>query len=256
MTEAAMAANRRNAQKAGRPKGAMNAEKLALRDRIQCGRRRWSCTNSTLPSMQTSAGSGSSRLIRPGRPPQPHDGDGAGGTITIRVFTQVPVPDDDRDRSRPRSCAEVSVPPVHKRKERWACLICHRRCGKTFATLMDLLLHALRKPGGRYAYIAPLYDQAKTVAWDVLKGFARPVLASAPNEAELRVDLLSGSRISLFGGDNGDRLRGLGLDGCVLDEYADIPFAPALTHCARAPAILLAHPKGFEPSLMAWITFD
>jgi len=64
---------------------------------------------------------------------------------------------------------------------------------------MDLMLHALRKPNGRYAYIAPLYNQAKTVAWDVLKGFARPVLVGNPNEAELRVDLLGGSRISLYG---------------------------------------------------------
>jgi phage terminase large subunit len=75
---------------------------------------------------------------------------------------------------------------------------------------MDLLLKALRTPHGRFAYVAPYYNQAKTVAWDVIKEFARPVLASAPNEAELRVDLLGGSRISLYGGDNGDRLRGLG----------------------------------------------
>ena len=39
--------------------------------------------------------------------------------------------------------------PFHKRKQRWACLICHRRCGKTFATLMDLLLKALRTPWPR-----------------------------------------------------------------------------------------------------------
>ena len=87
---------------------------------------------------------------------------------------------------------------------------------------MDLMLHALRKPNGRYADIAPLYNQAKSVAWDVVKQFTRPVWASAPNEAELRVDLIGGSRISLYGGDNPDRLRGLGLDGVVLDEYADM----------------------------------
>jgi hypothetical protein len=65
----------------------------------------------------------------------------------------------------------------------------------------------LRSSWMRYAYIAPLYNQAKTVVWDVVKQFTRPVLASAPNEAELRVDLLGGSRIS-YGGDNGDRLAG------------------------------------------------
>ena len=65
--------------------------------------------------------------------------------------------------------------------------------------------------------------------------------ASALNEAELRVDLLGGSRISLYGGDNGDRLRGLGLDGVVLDEYADIP--PSLFPQVVRPA--LADPGGF-----------
>ena len=69
----------------------------------------------------------------------------------------------------------------------------------------------------------------------MIKEFARPVLASAPNEAELRVDLLGGSRISLYGGDNGDRLRGLGLDGVVLDEYADIP--PSLFPQVVRPAL-------------------
>jgi hypothetical protein len=57
----------------------------------------------------------------------------------------------------------------------------------------------------------------------------------------LRVDLLGGSRISLYGGDNGDRLRGLGLDGVVLDEYADIP--PSLFPQVVRPA--LAERGGF-----------
>jgi phage terminase large subunit len=100
---------------------------------------------------------------------------------------------------------------------------------------MDLMLKALGNPGGRYAYIAPLYNQAKTVAWDVVKTFTRPVLASPPNEAELRVDLIGGSRISLYGGDNPDRLRGLGLDGVVLDEFADM--VPSLFPRVVRPAL-------------------
>jgi hypothetical protein len=35
LTEARLAANRANAKKAGRPPGAMNTEKIALRDRIR-----------------------------------------------------------------------------------------------------------------------------------------------------------------------------------------------------------------------------
>jgi phage terminase large subunit len=52
----------------------------------------------------------------------------------------------------------------------------------------------------------------------MLKNFARPVLKGGPNEAELRVDLLNGSRITLFGADNPDALRGLAFDG-VVEQY-------------------------------------
>jgi len=126
----------------------------------------------------------------------------------------------------------------HTRKQRWACLIAHRRAGKTVACLYDILMRAAicKHDTGRYAYIAPYYVQAKTVAWDYLKAFSRPLLAGPPNESELRVDLFNGARISLYGGDNQDRLRGLALDGVVLDEFADMPASlwgqvvrPALT---------------------------
>ena len=47
-------------------------------------------------------------------------------------------------------------------------------------------------------------------------------LQATTNETELRIDLPSGARIRLYGADNPDRLRGLYLDGAVLDEYADM----------------------------------
>src|SRR6266550_5244398 len=125
--------------------------------------------------------------------------------------------------------------PFHKRKQRWVCMICHRRAGKTTACLMDMLDYATRKGNGRFAYIAPLRNQAKTVAWDMLKSFARPVLRAGPNEAELRVDLVNGSRITLFGADNPDALRGQAFDGVVLDEYADMP--PSLFPVIVRPAL-------------------
>lgn len=78
-----------------------------------------------------------------------------------------------------------------------------------------------RLPDPRYAYVAPLYNQAKDVAWTYLKRYGVPLGASA-NESELRIDLPGGARIRLYGADNPDRLRGLYLDGCVLDEYADM----------------------------------
>jgi hypothetical protein len=60
------------------------------------------------------------------------------------------------------------------------------------------------------------------VAWDYLRELAAPVLAKPANESELKVELLNGSRIQLFGADNPDALRGIGLDGAVCDEFADM----------------------------------
>lgn len=121
----------------------------------------------------------------------------------------------------PRRC----FVPYHDRPNRWAVIVAHRRCGKTVACVNDLIKSAIlqNKPNGRYAYIAPLFNQAKDVAWLYLKRYAAPLLAGPPNETELRVDLINGSRIRLYGADNPDRLRGLYLDGVVLDEFADMP---------------------------------
>ena len=42
------------------------------------------------------------------------------------------------------------------------------------------------------------------------------------SETELRVDFPNGARIQLYGADNPDSLRGIYLDGVVLDEYAQM----------------------------------
>ena len=113
--------------------------------------------------------------------------------------------------------------PFHTRKQRWAVLVAHRRCGKTVACINDLIKAAITCPleHGRYAYVAPFLAQAKEVAWEYLKRFAKPLIADK-NEAELWVQLLNGARIRIHGADNPDRLRGAYLDGVVMDEYADM----------------------------------
>jgi len=112
----------------------------------------------------------------------------------------------------------------HKRKQRWSVLVCHRRAGKTVATLNDLIRGAVNegKHEGRYAFIFPQRNQAKDTAWRYLRRYAEPLLAKPPNESELRVDLINGSMIRLYGADNPDALRGPYLDGVVLDEFADM----------------------------------
>jgi hypothetical protein len=104
---------------------------------------------------------------------------------------------------------------------RFAVLLCHRRWGKTVFAILRLILSALlcTRERPRVAYIAPLYRQAKLVAWDYLKFFTSTIPGREVNEAELRVDIpQNGSRIQLFGSDNPDSLRGLYLDDVVLDE--------------------------------------
>jgi hypothetical protein len=132
--------------------------------------------------------------------------------------------------------------PFHERTERWSVIVAHRRCGKTVACINDLIYKAIMegKEDGRYAYIAPYYSQAKTIAWDYLLKFSQPVLTKA-NQSELWVELVNGARIRLFGADTGENLRGLYLDGVVLDEYADMK--PSIWGSVVRP--LLADRGGF-----------
>jgi hypothetical protein len=113
--------------------------------------------------------------------------------------------------------------PFHERTQRWAIIVAHRRCGKTVACINDLIYKAIMegKEDGRYAYLAPYYAQAKSIAFDYLMRFSEPVRVNH-NVSELWVELVNGARIRLFGADNADSLRGLYLDGVVLDEYADM----------------------------------
>jgi phage terminase large subunit len=114
--------------------------------------------------------------------------------------------------------------PLHLRSTRWACVVAHRRAGKTVACVNELIKGALTCPhkDPRFAYIAPYFVQAKDVAWTYLKRFSAAVPGTEANESELRIDFPNGARIRLYGADNYDRLRGGYLDGVVLDEYADM----------------------------------
>lgn len=113
--------------------------------------------------------------------------------------------------------------PFHLRDKRWSCIVAHRRAGKTVACINELITRALAtaKKNARYAYIGPFYRQVKAVAWDYLKRYAEPIM-TAKNEVDLEVTLPNGAKVRLFGADNPDSLRGLYLDGAILDEFADM----------------------------------
>jgi hypothetical protein len=118
---------------------------------------------------------------------------------------------------------------------------------------MDLIAKAAgneqREP--RYAYIAPTYGQAKDVAWAYLKEYTQAIPGMKFSESELSaVFPHNGARIRLYGAENYDRLRGLYLDGCIIDESGDIDprawpevIRPALSD-RKGWATFIGTPKG------------
>jgi len=150
--------------------------------------------------------------------------------------------------------------PFHERTHRWACLVAHRRAGKTVAAINDIIRAAMfaKSPNPLYGYCAPYRSQAKAVAWDYLKFYAAPVTKDT-NESELTVELINGAKIRLFGADNADSMRGLGFDGVYMDEYGDFKpsvfgnvIRPALSD-KQGWAVFAGTPKGKN---QFWEVFD
>ena len=112
---------------------------------------------------------------------------------------------------------------LHESLKRFNVVVAHRRFGKTVWAVNETIDRALQntKPSPRYAYVAPTYSQAKRVVWDYVQQYTANFPGVTTNQAELRADFL-GRRISLFGADNPDSLKGIYLDGVVLDEFAQI----------------------------------
>jgi len=163
---------------------------------------------------------------------------------------------------------------MHEGLDRFNVVVCHRRFGKTVFSINHMIKEAVKdlgkgKKNPRYAYLAPLFRQAKSVAWDMLKEYTQNFPDVKYNESELRADFL-GARIQLYGADNPDTLRGLYLDGVILDEYAQMNpkmfsevIRPALSD-RKGWAIFIGTPKGKNnfydiyhsaPTKKKWKTF-
>ena len=105
----------------------------------------------------------------------------------------------------------------------------------------------------RFAYIAPTYSQAKKIAWDYLKFYTEKIPGTKWNESELRCDFgINGARITLLSSENPDSIRGIYLDGCIIDEAAMISenlinevITPALSD-RKGFMILVGTPNGMN----------
>lgn len=125
-------------------------------------------------------------------------------------------------RYRPRPWQKA----CHARTERFQVLALHRRAGKTELALMRLIDAALRftLEQGLFFYVAPQLKQAKAITWSRLKRRIEPLRVAGlvdVNEGELWVRFKpNGAMIRIYGADNPDAMRGVRLDGVVIDEVA------------------------------------
>lgn len=146
---------------------------------------------------------------------------------------------------------------LHRSLRRFNVLVLHRRFGKTHLSANEVVDKGLRNQlkNPQYAYVAPTYGQAKRVAWDIFKELVKNIPGVSINESELRIDIERPDRgdrvrILLVGAENPDSLRGLYLDGVILDEYAACDptvwtqvIRPALSD-RLGWAIFISTPKG------------
>lgn len=116
------------------------------------------------------------------------------------------------------------------RPHRFVVDVWHRRAGKSTKKLLKILDRAYfcPFPRGRFAFVAPTYEQVKDIIWDELKSLLEKVPGSSIHEGALmaRIPTAIGStaRIRLYGVDSPrQRLRGSYLDGIVLDEFQHVP---------------------------------
>lgn len=110
----------------------------------------------------------------------------------------------------------------------------------------------------RGAYIAPLFRQAKSIAWDYLVYYTKDIPGIKLYSQELRADFPNEARIILLGSDNPDSLRGIYLDAAIMDEYADMKpqvysliIAPAITD-RKGKVIWMGTPRGHNHFYDVW----
>lgn len=145
---------------------------------------------------------------------------------------------------------------IAKDKHRFQVLCCGRRWGKTTYAVEKIKGKALKKPR-RIAYIAPTFQQARDIAWQMLVKELKPITKKV-NESrlELEVHTMAGgtSLIVLRGWEAIETLRGQFFDFIVIDEVASMRnfnvywhevVRPTLTD-TKGEVLFISTPKGFN----------
>ena len=102
----------------------------------------------------------------------------------------------------------------------------HRRAGKDLTALTILTAEAIRERG-IYLYLFPESTQLRKVIWrgidadgiPFLDRIPKELIEGKPNNTELFVKLINGSKIQFSGTDNPHSLRGMGARGIIWSEF-------------------------------------
>lgn len=113
--------------------------------------------------------------------------------------------------------------PYHKRKQRFALTVAHRRCGKTVAEVNEggkkIAQCGREFPPPQVAFVSPTFGQSKRNAWPYAKHYFAAVPGLKVREGDLTLEFPGGGKYIFAGSDNYDSLRGLYLDHVSLDEF-------------------------------------
>jgi len=135
---------------------------------------------------------------------------------------------------------------------------CGRQWGKTTLSVYEMVACAYAKGGRDIAYFATTYDQARNIAWGMLKKISRAVWSKPPNESRLEIFIKTidkgESKITLRGFENVETARGQQFDLLVIDEVAQVRnwdyawqaiLEPTLAF-RRGKALFISTPTGFN----------
>ena len=133
---------------------------------------------------------------------------------------------------------------------------CGRRFGKTTLAVKEIRARAISKKC-RIAYFATTYQQARDIAWELLKKELHGAITDV-NEARLEIKVMTQTReeslIQLRGWENVETARGQQYDFLVIDEVASMRnfwvnwqevLRPTLTD-TKGEVIFASTPKGYN----------
>lgn len=145
---------------------------------------------------------------------------------------------------------------IARDRHRFRVICCGRRFGKTTLAIEEIKGVALYK-SSRICYIAPTYQQARDIAWQMMVTELRPIIKKA-NEFRLEIIIKNAqgttSLIQLRGWEAIETLRGQHFDFVVIDEVAMMKnfwlywqevIRPTLTD-RIGHVMFISTPKGFN----------